>query len=570
MRPLSPFPPRRMNGSFGAPMKRRQALLALAATSARPARPAAASATEAGDLENPYDGIDWDRCEHLHSMSHQHQGQTDVSREVFYEMGYRHFAFSNYYPSAPTHPLPDAYLARRPDVVAAPNAEQHSFTDSSLHFNSLGSRLATGYGASLGGAALGASPIRHRFEGITPFDPERRPWEGVYRLDIRLESMSATDGKASVAELSVEGAKACSVRESYADEGPVRRRALPPGSHSLYLRAGGSAIEAVLEFDPEAARVTQFRLMQGSNRPWREVFRAALDGDETDGRHEGGLLDPEGGGITLNHPTGRRDDYVEMLDFDPRVLGIEVWNQLTSGFGSGRGFYEAEGAPPLHFYRLWDEILATGRRCWGFFVKDHNTYGRGRNVLLVPLRGGLAMSEQESLALRAYRCGAFYGSVAALAVDDAGRPTMPYDRSEFRFRRIELRRDAVGRAEALAVSLTGNDPQRRPQIQIRFVTEAGTAATVDGPEGEFPLPRDREGRLVPAFVRVEAFAYPRTHLLGEPLEADAFSRLDVGAISRIHDRRIRRGEPGFFGNPAELSTPVPVVDMIFSQPFRRV
>ncbi len=45
----------------------------------------------------------------------------------------------------------------------------------------------------------------------------------------------------------------------------------------------------------------------------------------------GGLIDPEGGGITLNHPGGKMDTYLEMLDFDSRVLGLEVWNQLTSG-----------------------------------------------------------------------------------------------------------------------------------------------------------------------------------------------------------------------------------------------
>lgn len=93
---------------------------------------------------------------------------------------------------------------------------------------------------------------------------------------------------------------------------------------------------------------------------------------------------PDGGGMTLNHPTGKLADYLPMLDFDPRVLGIEVWNQLTSGFGSSRGFYDDTPGPHLHFYELWDQILRTGRRCWGFFVKDHNTLGRGRNVLLVP------------------------------------------------------------------------------------------------------------------------------------------------------------------------------------------
>jgi hypothetical protein len=555
--------------AWASAMKRRHALLALATTAAA-GRGLSESGGRAGELENPYEEIDWDRCEQLDSMSHQHQGQTEASREVFFEMGYRHFAFSNYYPSAPTYPLPESYLARRPEIAAAPNAEQHSFTDSPLHANSLGSLLATGYGGSVGNAALRESPIRHRFEGVRPYDAERRPWEGVYRLDLRLEARGKAVAGEPLARLSVEGAGACAPRGDFADEGEVRDKPFGPGNHTLYLRAGGTAIELGLDFDPAALRVTQLRLMQGTNRPWREVFRAILDGEEADGRREGGLLDPDGGGITLNHPTGRPDDYLEMLDFDPRVLGIEVWNQLTSGFGSSRGFYEAEGAPPLHFYRLWDEILATGRRCWGFFVKDHNTYGRGRNVLVVPPRDGLSRPERESLALRAYRRGAFYGSVAAIATDEEGRPTMPYDRSGFRFRRLELRRDAKSRAEALRVAVAGNDPGLRPQVQIRFVSDAGIAGVVDGPEAEFPLPRDGEGRLVPAFVRVEAFAYPTTHLLGEPLGPEEFTPLDVAAISRLHDRHLRRGEPGFFGNPAELSTPLPVVDMLFSQPFRRV
>lgn len=555
----SPAPP-------AGTLNRRRLLLAL------PALPLAGAALEsnaAGDLDNPYADIDWDRCEFLPSMSHQHQGQTDASRDVFREMGYRHFAFSNYYPSAPTYPLPEAYLERHPDLIGAPNAEQHSFTDAGLHFNSLGSLLATGYGSSIGSAARATSPLIHRFEGLTVFS-EARPWAGVYRLDVQLEAVQSTAETQPEALLTLTGAQACDFRNAFADQGPVREKPLAAGSHTLYLRTTAPVIEMRLDYPAAGLRVTQCRLMQGSNRPWRDVFRAALDGEEIDGRRSGGLLDPEGGGITLNHPTGKLDDYTAMLDYDPRVLGIEVWNQLTSGFGSERGFYSQDASPPAHFYRLWDAILATGRRCWGFFVKDHNTYGRGRNILVVPPLADLDRSSREAAALRAYRRGAFFGSISALATDDQGNIVAPYDRSDFRFQRIDIRRDAGGKATALAVSVAGQDTGRRPQVQIRFVTDQGIAAVADATEAEFALPRDAAGRLIPAFVRVEAIAYPATHLGGQPLTPAFVRERSVAELARLHDRQVDRGQPGFFGNPAELRTPIPIADLIFLQPFRRI
>ncbi|MBN8419707.1 MAG: hypothetical protein J0L73_12375 [Verrucomicrobia bacterium] len=114
----------------------------------------AAEPKREGDLHDPYADVDWDKCDYLHSMSHQHTGQTAASCEEFYAMGYRHLAFSNYYPFAPTYLLPQAFLAKHSDVVAAPNAEQHSMPNAGLPFNSLGSLLATGYGSSLSAARL--------------------------------------------------------------------------------------------------------------------------------------------------------------------------------------------------------------------------------------------------------------------------------------------------------------------------------------------------------------------------------------------------------------------------------
>lgn len=516
--------------------------------------------------DTPYENVDWDRWVTLDSMSHQHQGQTEASLDLFREMGYGHFAFSNYYPSAPTFPLPASWGDAHPEIIAAPNAEQHSFLDSGLHANSLGSLLATGYGLSVPAATWKQSPLVHRFSGLKVF-AESRPWEGIYRLDLRFEGKAPS----AAATLSVEGATECVLREGFAVKGEVSARTLPAGNHTLYLRVGVPELTITLDFDPGLVSITQFRLMQGSNRPWREVFRAALDGEELDGQRRGGLLHPDGGGITLNHPTGKLDNYAEMLDFDPRVLGIEVWNQLTSGFGSDRGFYEAKDSAPDHFYRLWDEILATGRRCWGFFVKDHNTYGRGRNVLLVPPLDDLDRTDRtdrEATALRAYRQGTFFGAVSAITTNEAGEVVAPYDRSGFRFRRLALKRDKNGNALALEVAVGGQDETRRPNVQLRIITDQGLADVIDGNEGEWPLPRDGAGTASPLFIRVEAIAYPDTHAKGEPLTPGIIRNLSVAGIARLHDLQMERGRT-FFGNPAELRTPIPVADLIFSQPMLR-
>lgn len=549
-------------------MKRRGLLFSLAALPATgPLRPTHADeATTGREVDDPYAGVEWSQCEYLHSMSHQHQGQTDSSRDVFYEMGYRHFAFSNYYPSAPTYPLPEDYVTKHPDLIGAPNAEQHSFPDAGLHFNSLGSLLATGYGSSLSGTQREAAPVVHRFEGLRAFDTAR-PWEGVYRLDVGLAAAESAD--ASTAKLTITGATECAFRDNFADRGPVIDRPLAAGSHTIYLRATAPNLETTLNYDKARLSVGQFRLMQGANRSWRDVFRAALDGETVEGRRSGGLLHAEGGGITLNHPTGKREDYETFLDFDPRVLGIEIWNQLTSGFGSNKGFYDHGQGPHLHFYRLWDDILRGGRRCWGFFVKDHNTYGRGRNVLLLPGAGGGSTVEREVAALRAYRTGAFFGSVAALAANDAGEVIAPYDRSEFRFSRIAVRRDGRGEPVAIEAAVTGNDPEKRPNVQLRFVTDQGVELVADAVQAAFPLQRDAGGRLIPIFVRVEAFAYPGTHLRGDPLTAGMMRELNVYDISLLHDHKAARAAAAPASGP-ELRTPIPVVDMIFSQPLRRV
>jgi hypothetical protein len=172
------------------------------------------------------------------------------------------------------------------------------------------------------------------------------------------------------------------------------------------------------------------------------------------------------------------------------------------------------------------------------------------------------MAEREAAALRAYRQGTFFGSVAALAASEAGEVISPYDRSDFRFSRIEIHNDS------LHVAVAGNDV-KRPNVQIRFITDQGVASIVDAAQAKFSLTRGATGRLESAFVRVEAFAYPKTHQQGEPLTADMLRAMSVYDISLLHDQKALRG-PAFATTDPALRSPIPIVDMIFSQPLLRV
>lgn len=104
---------------------------------------------------------------------------------------------------------------------------------------------------------------------------------------------------------------------------------------------------------------------------------------------------PDGGGITINHPAWSQLDIAQicqMLDYDNRVLGIEIWNETCQRL-DGHGFA----------LEMWDKILSTGRPCYGFAVPDHfnDPNWKGRNYLLIP-----EFNEKE--CLKAYRQGRFY------------------------------------------------------------------------------------------------------------------------------------------------------------------
>jgi len=512
--------------------------------------PGGAPAQSPDLVENPYAGVDWDTWQTLDSMSHQHQGQTDTSRAMFYAMGYRHLAFSNYYPSCPT-PLSESFASAHPDALGCPNAEHHSFTDSGLHANGLGSLTVTGDGKYVPGSKLASSPLTATFQGLSVRGTDR-PWEAIYRIDVGLASLPGQDGGRG--KLTIEGGVEASPKDYQpVGDGLVRERERT-GSGSVVFRALRPDVTITLTFDPKATKVTQFRLMQGSYRPWRDVFRSLLDGDLLDGAMMGGLQFPDGGGITLNHPTSTIDAYLPQLDHDPRVLGIEIWNHNTTGFGSTNGLSDDGPGPQRHFYDLWDAILSTGRRCLGFCVKDHWGCGRGRNVLLVPPAAGKSRLEREHEALVAYRQGAFCGTIGACNLDASGALVNPFDQTGFRLRRLEV----AGRTVTAEVG--GQDVERRPQVQFRFVTDQGVEKVVDGPAGEFATPAGRK------YVRVEAFAYPKTQR-GEALTPATVREMDVWALSQVHDRAL---DPSVFsrGGDRPGTMPMGTADLLFCQPIR--
>ncbi len=505
-----------------------------------------------GDVEivDPYSQVKWDTVKYVHSFSHQHGHDP----QVLWDMGFRHLPLSNYYPSRPVYPLPGGFVEKYPDALGAPNAEQHSTIDSGIHFNAIGSWYTTGYGESPRLKA-GAAPIEHVFTSLSVFNAKNSPWVGIYRLDLRIAGLSGADGEPAVA-LTVEGAVECN-RKTFATvgDGAIRRRRLTEESPgAINLKTLSDRVKVRLDFDPASTRITQFRMMQGTNRPWRDAFHAALDGTGTDehGQATEGLLFPDAGGITINHPHSPLPSLLDMLDFDPRVLGIEVWN-----------YHRAFGGESMEFYQRWDEILKTGRRCYGFFVKDHGTFDRGRNVLLTAWAPEATRQEREHEALRAYREGRFFGLLGALAVDDAGRITVPYDYSKFRFAGIAVWADSTGRRVGVSASVTGADRNRRPNTQIRFITDAGVAHIAAGEEAYFAFPRDSSDTITCRYVRIEAFAYPDTHLNGKPLTAEALAAMNVHEISCIHDRL---GPSGSSKIDTTGQSPIPVVDMLFSQP----
>ena len=219
----------------------------------------------------------------------------------------------------------------------------------------------------------------------------------------------------------------------------------------LHLCAPGSAF-ASGTFDKWGLMGTK---AQGWSPGCGEFWGTSID------RMIDGLVVKDGGGVTINHPTWSQLDralILDLLDWDPRVLGMEV---LEAGHNS-------------EYY--WDWVLATGRQCFGFFVPDWSIGNDvfGVNVLLVK-------EKTVEACLRAYRRGDFYGAAHGLG--------------ELNFTSIEF--------DGKTVSATVDRPAK-----LEVKTARGIVKTAVGTQIAWEVPEHREwqGPITDVFARIKAYS----------------------------------------------------------------
>lgn len=186
----------------------------------------------------------------------------------------------------------------------------------------------------------------------------------------------------------------------------------------------------------------------GANQTWQETFDDIF----------AALAYPTGGGIIMAHPNWSLlsvQNICDMLDYDERVLGIESFN----GFVEGNTDYSEERRAPA--LPLWDAVLSTGRRCFGFWVMDHKYQAgaQGRSMLLVEANTAQAV-------LEAYRNGHFYGALEGVGLALTGFTT-----------------GVVGGQRLVTVTTDAAD-------EIRMIVNGQTVETVTADTATFVIPSE--------------------------------------------------------------------------------
>jgi hypothetical protein len=446
-------------------------------------------------------------------------------------------------------------------MKCSPNAEHRTPTDFSMHFVTMGSFYHSGY-ARTWDVDTRETPYIHVFDEdeLTIYDPDGRESDGAYNLIISLASLDGVDEEPR-ALVTLEGAVKREARSVIrpAEESRVENWEIV-GSDDVYLLFMENAPEVHIQYDPATTKIVHLRLTARTLVPWRQAFSEALDGEreDNDGNPVEGLQFEDGGGIIINHPShANYQNYLELLDFDDRVLGMEIWNHR-------RAFGAQEEPPHDRYYQHWDDVLRTGRRMYGFAVMDHRWQGRGRSVLLVPNPVGRSREQRKQDALRAYREGRFFALVGAINTDEDGNLLETGDFTDFRVNNLALEYSDDGVPAAVFVSVTGNSHEKRPNVQLRFITDMGMEKVVNEAEARFELPITN-GAVDRKYIRIEAMAFPDTHNQGEPLTATMIEQMNVYDIAMLHDHTGHAGGHDYYERGTE---PIGIVDMLFTQPIR--
>jgi len=291
---------------------------------------------------NPYAGIDWEKCFQISGCTHMHCTSADILQR-YLDDGLEFVTLSNYYPSAPWYPL------------------------ASLRENFFKVRQS-GY-------------IRGKEwkKDTLDINAEICGWQDKLTLKEKAQ-LPFREGKPLFPGLPENLLEAPNAEHHWFSDAGIWLHIAAPGCS---LSSGS------FDIDGKFCLEQYGNIRLGAPIPWREGLRQLL----------ASAIVPDGGGIVINHPTWSHlpaDFLCEMLDFDPRVLGMEIYNHNCRDDFSD--FSDT----------LWDAVLSTGRQCFGFCVQDHPAVDRkwlGRIILLPEERTA------ES-CLKAMQQGRFYGAIA--------------------------------------------------------------------------------------------------------------------------------------------------------------
>ena len=381
-------------------------------------------------MRNPYEGIDWQSVMRIGSATHMHMAN-QRTLDNGYQYGIRHFPISNYYPSAPysSETRPSDFRLRQhwPETM-----EDGTTLEPPINWNDI---------------------ITWRDELDEPYRSELPFQEGGLAFT-QVPDDAIISPNAEHHGFSNSRSHICSPGSSFISGN------IDPKEHYHLKRHG-------------------FRV--GFGGTWHEAFEGMLQG----------LVYPDGGGITINHPTWfsklPEEQVLEMLDFDEGVLGIEIYNDYSArrDWSQTPNYKAPSESEPGFSLNLWDRILSTGRRCWGFCVPDHSV-GRGanwdgRNVLLVS-----EFAERD--CLQAYRQGRFYG-----CLKDNGLTVTDLSATE----------------STISVGISAS-------ATITFVTEAGIVSTVEGDSATYEIPQ-RNGGPDLVYVRIQVADESGERLFLQPI-----------------------------------------------------
>jgi hypothetical protein len=368
----------------------------------------------------PYSGLDWSKCSQIHTTTHGHC-TTDEKLKVYLKRGFGFFTMSNYYPAAPYYPA-------REMIKNKYRAGQ----DHAIMFNGKRKEGPFDWNEII---SAWKDELPEELKKTLPFKAAGKMFPSFPK-----DMLEAPNAEHS----SLKGAKTQNVH--ICSPGSMFASGMFDAHNKYLFRKHG--------YSPAASE------------PWKVIFDRIM----------AGLLYPDGGGITINHPAWSqldKDFLVEMLDYDPRVLGIEVFNYSAGRKNPKRPWSRSWSE------EWWDYALCAGRQCFGFSVPDWG-YTRGVNILLVPEKTAHA-------CLKAYREGNFYGAVI-------GHGALTFTGIAFNGKKLTASTDKAARFEV--------------------ISKQGVVYKTQGTECAFDLPKGDH-----VYLRLKAYA---TDNSGEILFAQPF------------------------------------------------